>query len=174
MKLTLKILAVLLTLGAQLKAQESPMAVKTKLDKLSSLVGTWEGTGWYQQGPDKRYEIRQTENVESKLNGTLLLVEGRGFVNDSLAFNAMAFFSYNPYKKQYVIESHLMDGKATVATGFFRENGSFEWGFTFPNNQGQIRYIINFDENNWHESGEYSRDGNQWFKTFEMNLTKKH
>lgn len=121
MKLTLKILAVLLTLGAQLKAQESPMAVKTKLDKLSSLVGTWEGTGWYQQGPDKRYEIRQTENVESKLNGTLLLVEGRGFVNDSLAFNAMAFFSYNPYKKQYVIESHLMDGKATVATGFLEK-----------------------------------------------------
>ena len=171
MKLTLKILAALLIIGVQLKAQNSSMAVKPKIDKLIPMVGQWEGTGWYQQGPDKRYEISQTENVESKLNGTLLLMEGRGYVNDSLAFNAMAFFSYNPHKKQYVIESHLMDGKATVATGFFKEDGSFQWGFEFP--QGKIRYNITFDENTWHETGEFSRDGEKWYKTFEMNLTKK-
>ncbi|MCB0495199.1 MAG: DUF1579 family protein [Cyclobacteriaceae bacterium] len=174
MKLTFKILAVILILGFQLKAQDMSMSVKQQIEKLSPLVGQWEGTGWYQQGPNNRYEIKQTENVESILNGTLLLVEGKGYVNDSLAFNAMAFFSYDPYKKEYVIESHLMDGKATVAKGFFKEDGTFQWGFEFPNGQGQIRYIITFDESNWHETGEYSRDGNQWYKTFEMNLTRNN
>ena len=171
MKLTLKLLIALLITGFQLQAQVSVEDVKARINKLNSLVGEWEGTGWYQHGPNQRYDIKQTENVELRLNGTLLLVEGKGYVNDSLAFNAIALFSYNPQKDNYKIESHLFDGKATVASGSFREDGSFQWGFSFPS--GQIKYVITFDEDSWHETGEFSRDGEQWYKTFEMNLTKK-
>ena len=40
--------------------------------------------------------------------------------------------------------------------------------------QGKVRYTITRTaEGAWFEIGEYSRDGQQWAKFFEMTLTKK-
>ena len=38
---------------------------------------------------------------------------------------------------------------------------------------GQIRYSIQVNNNIWDEVGEYSRDGQTWFKFFKMHLRKQ-
>ena len=98
-------------------------------------------------------------------------MEGKCFIKDSLVFNALAIFSYNTEDQNYRIESHLADGKASVATGKFNEDGKFVWVFKVPT--GQIRYTIKIDNTTWNEYGEYSAVGSQWWKFIEMNLTKK-
>ncbi len=154
----------------QLNAQNNKPLVD-EMKKLNMLVGQWEGSGWHQQGQNERLEYKQIEHIESKLNGTLLLVEGKGYVKDSLFFNALAMFSYNAKDKNYRIESHLSDGKATVAKGNFNDVGKFIWSFDVP--QGKIRYTMTLTTTTWSEYGEYSSDGTQWWKFMEMNLTKK-
>lgn len=164
------ILIAALFAGFQLQAQTSISSAE-EMSKLAMLVGDWQGTGWHQQGKSERIELTQTEHIESKLNGTLILVEGKGYIQDSLFFNALAMFTYNSIDKNYSIESHLSDGKATLASGIFKEDGTFEWGFDLPH--GQIRYTITLTNTTWYEYGEYSPDGSQWYKFMEMNLTKK-
>lgn len=164
------IIALISTSSLQAIAQNK-VSNSSEMKKLELLIGDWEGTGWYQQGQNERLEFRQIEHIESKLSGTLLLVEGKGYANDSLVFNALAMFTYTLKNQNYTIESHLADGKATVASGFFNENGKFIWGFEVP--QGHIRYTMTITESSWNEFGEYSSDGTQWWKFMEMNLTKK-
>lgn len=164
------LVAIVLFAGVQLQAQTAMSSAK-EMSKLSMLIGDWQGTGWHQRGKGERHELVQVEHVESKLDGTLLLVEGKGYMQDSLFFNALAMFTYNSNDKNYSIESHLADGKATLATGKINEDGDFEWGFDLPH--GQIRYTITLTSTTWYEYGEYSPDGNQWYKFMEMNLTKK-
>lgn len=171
MKIKSFLLLVVLFSGLKLDAQNLRLPQKEEMGKLSALIGDWEGTGWYQQGQNQRYDMVQHEHIESKLDGTLLLVEGKGYVNDSLIFNAIAMFSYDLKEQTYKIESHLSDGKATVGIGAFNDSGKFIWGFEVP--QGQIKYTITFTDTSWNEYGEYSADGNQWWKFMEMNLTKR-
>ena len=42
------------------------------------MVGTWDGSGWAMNPDGTRNEFNQHEEIVSKLNGTILLVEGTG------------------------------------------------------------------------------------------------
>ena len=59
---------------AQAPTQPSPEHLAA-MKKLSFLVGEWRGESWTQMGPQKRSSTG-TEVVQSKLNGTILTVEG--------------------------------------------------------------------------------------------------
>jgi hypothetical protein len=148
---------------------ESPSV--RQMDKLSNLIGHWEGEGWVQEG-NNRSEFKQTEDVQAKLDGTTLLIEGNGYAGDSLIFQAMAVASYDHQAGQFRFNSFLADGKYTEASGKFNEDGSFTWQFGVPNG-GTIKYNIIFSSTNWLEKGYYSPDGgSQWYPFLEMNLTK--
>ena len=44
------------------------------------------------------------------------------------------------------------------------------WGFDYPG-AGRVRFTIGLDaQGQWHEVGEFSRDGTQWMQNFEMTL----
>ena len=48
-----------------------------------------------------------------------------------------------------------------------------DWGFALPNNAGQIRYHVDLSTpDTWIETGEYSRDGNNWMPTIRMELKR--
>ncbi|MGZ8781738.1 MAG: hypothetical protein ACXW31_17610, partial [Thermoanaerobaculia bacterium] len=52
------------------------------------------------------------------------------------------------------------------------DNKAARWGFDTPDG-GKVRFTIALDdEGRWREVGEYSPDGNRWFKTMEMKLAK--
>ena len=46
------------------------------------LEGRWAGEGWIQMGPGPKEEFSQTEVIERKLDGGLLLIEGIGRSRD--------------------------------------------------------------------------------------------
>ena len=145
--------------------------IKMNMLKLAPMVGNWQGSGWIQQ-QDRRIEFDQKEEINMKLDGTALLIEGSGFENDSLMFQAMAVASFNEVTGKYRFNSFLADGKTTEAEGWFDEEGIFHWQFEVPNG-GTVKYTIEFNDTTWTEKGEFSPPNvEQWFPFMAMNLKK--
>ena len=145
---------------------------KTEMSKLDKMVGKWSGTGWIQQGP-KREEFVGTENVQRKLDGLALLVEGR-FTDQKdssrVIHETLAVLSYNPNTKIYDFKTYLASGRGGDLTLKANET-NYEWGMEFP--EGKILYTITIKDGVWNEVGKITRDGGKtWLQFFEMNLKK--
>jgi len=148
---------------------------KEHLNKLAALSGKWKGSGTVSMGPGQTETFAQTEDVQFRLDGTILQIEGVGRREDKVVFNALAVINYDIVKGDYSMRSYLRDGRSTDAWFKVVEDNSFAWGYTLPRNSGQIRYTITLSDagKTWQEIGEYSSDGTNWYKVFEMNLTKE-
>jgi hypothetical protein len=145
------------------------------LQKISFLTGNWKGTGYIQMGPQKHY-FNQTENISSKVNGTVIQIDGAG--NDQqnpaiIIHQAFAIISYDVQNSKYLMKAFRGDGGQIDAEAALINDHSFQWGFSTPAT-GQIKYTITVLNNKWTETGEMSRDGGKsWNKYFEMNLDKQ-
>ncbi len=155
------------------------MSSKEKMKVFDSWVGRWQGEGSMQMGPGEPKKSSVDENIESKLDGTVLLIEGLGRRTDPetkkeiIVHHALAILSYDQYSNQYKFRSHLEDGRSTDAWVIVTGDNTFQWGFDVPN-RGKMRYSITLDpaKKTWNEIGEFSADGTNWSKVFEMNLKK--
>ena len=163
---------------ASYSLQAQPNASTDHLDqmkKLHFLTGSWTGEGWVQMGPQGKEDFTQSELIQQKLDGTLLMIEGLGKAKDDetkTVHNAFAIISYDLQKQSYQFQSYLADGRQVSGTAEVNEN-TLVWGFDTP--QGaKIKYsIVVDDQDQWSETGEYSPDGTNWMKFFEMTLVKK-
>lgn len=151
-------------------------ALKQEMQKLSYLAGRWKGEAIARQrnGPDTK--VAQEENIQFKLDNTLLLIEGTGRNPENTAeivFNALAIVTYDEAAKEFKFRSHLKDGSTTDAYFNVVAENHFEWGFDVPNN-AKIRYTIKLDPKakTWYETGEYSPDNVTWYPFIELKLTK--
>jgi len=141
------------------------------MNKLSFMIGTWEGTGWYQMGQDERDVFDIHETITEKLDGLLLLIEGHGTSNGQTVHKALAVISWDPDNEQYNFESHTYDGRSANATASLKGN-VFTWGFDVPG-RGSIQYVINISEDDeWIEKGSYSPDGEAWYPFMGMSLKR--
>jgi hypothetical protein len=178
--LILSILTILLVTSINLLAQDPAGAVnREKLGVFSNWAGEWTGEGFMQMGPGAPKKSSVHEKIEYRLEGAVLLVEGTGkSIDDAtkkeiITHHALAVLSWDDTSKEYKFKSYLHDGKSTDAWFKLLEENKYAWGFEIPN--GKIRYSITIDgiKKTWNEIGEFSKDGTQWFKFFEMNLSKK-
>ncbi|MGE0772895.1 MAG: hypothetical protein AB7K37_14360 [Cyclobacteriaceae bacterium] len=155
-------------------AQRPDMSAQCKeaMKKLAYFVGDWQGTATV-QSPQGPMTLQQTEHIQWQMDGLLLQIEGIGRQNDQIKFHAMAIVNFDPTDQQFKFKSFVKEGFSTNA--YFKElkPNQFEWGFDVPSG-GKTRYVITLDDQKgtWHETGEYSRDGNTWMRFIEMNLTK--
>ena len=79
---------------------------KTAMEKMKFLAGTWTGEAVISLGPDKQITVRQTEEVEYKLDGTVMLIEGTGRDDSGkVVFNAMAVVSFDQKSGTYRIRA---------------------------------------------------------------------
>lgn len=151
-----------------------PKAAEMK--RLDFLVGQWQGEGWIVLGPNQRHTFRQTENVERKVGGTVLLIEGLGKSADAgntgaVIHSAFAVLSYDQDAKVFRMRAFRGDGSSVDAEAEVSEN-MLVWGFRDPR-AGNIRFTIRLNEKGqWFEIGEMSRDGRTWLKFFEMTLNR--
>lgn len=159
-------------------AQEPGAANRVAMKKFGYLVGKWSGEATYSLGPNGKTTVRQSEDVQFKLDGTTLLVEGTGRGKlpgkdeEGVVFNALAIMSFDAATKKYAINAHTKEGRSTTAELTPTEKG-FGWGFKDPARGTQIRYTMTLtDKGEWHEVGDYSTDGKAWTRFFEMTLTK--
>lgn len=158
-------------------AQGPPTAdtAKAAMAKLSKMVGKWEGEATVQLGPGQTHKVKQTEHVQSKLGGTVFLVEGLGKEKgadgaEKVVFQAMAICAYDAASKSYKFHAFRDNGMGTVATAEVTDTGMI-WGFE-DGRGGKIRYTITLADDTWTEIGEYLVEGQPARKFFDMTVKR--
>lgn len=102
------------------------------MKKLEFLVGKWSGPASVWRGPGTPLEITQSEDVQMKLDGLLIVVEGTGRdAGGKVVFGALATISYDEatatYRFRAFSDGRFLDTELKVtATGV----KGFEWGYT--------------------------------------------
>ena len=175
-------LPVVFLLAAVPAAAQPPdgKANREALQKLDFLAGKWKGDATVTLGPQGKQSIKQTEAVEYRLGGTVLLIEGKGTGKlpgqdkEGVVFNALAVVSYDARSDKYSIKAYRAEGQSVDATLTLSDGGKgFVWGFKEPTRGTEVRYTMTLtDKGEWHEVGEYSPDGKAWTKFIEMTLTR--
>ena len=148
-----------------------------EMGKLDFLIGEWKGEAWMQRGPGKPEYFVQTEKVTPTAGGKALLVEGLGRKKQEdgtagdVVHDAVALISWDKAGKNYRFDAHVAQQESVDTALEVTAPNTAVWGFDMP--QGKIRYTIRLTEKGeWNEVGEFSRDGTNWMKFFEMTLTK--
>ncbi|MBK7428873.1 MAG: hypothetical protein IPI60_18550 [Saprospiraceae bacterium] len=166
--LQLTVLVILFfNLQAFSQMQEGDKDAQKEIAKLAYLVRDWEGTGWMMIQDGSKHNFKQFEKIQLKLDGTALLIEGRGYTEGKLIHDAMAVLTYSKEDAHFNLNSFLFSGRQ----GKFKAELMGEKLYWYPNEY--IRYIIYLNEKGqWYETGEMKR-GESWFQFIEMTLDKK-
>ena len=164
----------LLLCGAAAVAQP-PMrpdtaAQRDAMKKLDYLTGKWTGEAVLFRGPGQPEKLIQSEEVQSKLDGLLLLVEGTGRdATGKIVFRALATISYDDIAKKYFFRAYN-DGRYLDTELSVNENG---WEWRQPAGPGSVRYTMRRNGNEWVETGEFTMGDAAPRKTIEMRVHKQ-
>lgn len=169
------LLGTILCVGQDLAAQApDPAAVQAAIARLEFMVGRWRGEAWQLRG-NERVQTQMVETVDRKLDGAVLLVEGRGTIAapgapERVVHHALGVISYDPRSGTYTLRSYLANGQSGdfVLTLI---DGGVSWTREVPG--GRIRNTARFTGTEWHEVGEYSADGTSWTRVMELRLTRE-
>lgn len=140
------------------------------MKKLAYMNGVWRGPAWTIVGNGQKHHITQTERIGPFLDGTIKVIEGRGYEPDGRAsFNAFGVISYDLQKKQYVMRSY--------AQGY---SGDFElkmndtgYSWEVPAGPGMtIRYTATVKDGAWKEVGDRIVKDKEPVRFFEMELKR--
>lgn len=164
--------ALLMTSPALAAAQPGPPTPSpTRIDamkKVEFMLGTWNGEGWMQMGPQKHVFV-SNETVTREVDGLALVVKGLHTSEGRVVHNALGVLSAND-DGTYAFHTWLANGRSGIYKGEWKD-GAFVWGMDTP--MGKMRYTIRLDaQGRWHETGEMSRDGQAATQFFEMTLAK--
>jgi hypothetical protein len=174
---TLLTVSLAVILPGTLPAQgPDPSAARAAIDTLSPMVGRWRGEAWMAREGGQRVETVMTETVERKLGGTVLLIEGVGQIpaagggEPRVVHHALAILSFDPRTGGYQMRSHLANGLSGdfVVT---LVDGGVRWSREVPG--GTVRNTARFTADEWHEIGEFSRDGATWTQVMEIRLRRE-
>jgi hypothetical protein len=103
-------------------------AQRDAMKKLTFLSGRWSGPVSISRGPGEPMKLTQTENVQYKLDGLVLLIEGQSTGSDGKSqFQALATIAYDDtthaYRFRAFNDGHYIDTELTVLPD------GFAWGF---------------------------------------------
>ena len=137
------------------------------MEALSFLDGAWRGGA---EADQAGRGFVQTERVGLLLDGTVRLVEGRGYdAAGATVFNAFAIISYDPVRRAYSMRSYAL-GFAGDYPLTVRPDG-FSW--SHPAGPGvTMRYNATIRDGEWHEVGERVAGGSPPVRAFEMRLRR--
>jgi hypothetical protein len=148
-------------------------AQREAMKKLSFLVGNWSGGATTRRGPNETVKVKQTEEVQFKLGGLVLLIEGTGRnpATGDVMFNALATIAYDEAAKVYHFRAYN-DGRYLDAEMKVPDNG-FEWGYKAG--PVDVRFVMHLNEKGeWVETGDVKSGDNPSQRTFEMTLRKQN
>jgi hypothetical protein len=160
------------SLAAQQPLSNSVEAQREAMHKLSFLAGHWSGPVTIVRGPGEPLHLTQTEDVAYKLDGMVLLVEGKSTGSDGkVMFNALATIAYDDVSHAYRFraynDGHYLDTELSVPA-----NG-FSWGFSAgPAHIVNTMHLTSKGE--WEETTEASVGGNPPHRSVEMLLQRQH
>jgi hypothetical protein len=146
-----------------LKAQREAMK------PLQFMNGAWRGPAWALLPSGEKHTMTQTERVGPFLDGSVKVVEGKGYDADGkVAFNAFATIYFNPESRAYTMHSYAQGN-----VGDFKLTPSLD-GFVWeiPAGPMTIRYTAVIKDGAWHEFGERIVTGKDPVRIFEMTLKR--
>lgn len=162
----------LVSISLQAQAPMMSEAHQEALSKLDFMVGEWTGSGWMFTQAGKRETFQQTENIQWKLDGAVLMIEGQGKNEGKIVHDALAIISYNPMKEEYGFRSYLANGRSGDYQAKILADNTLEWTIEAPGRT--ITYLITLNEKGqWHEKGMMKMGEKPAFQFFEMTLDKK-
>jgi hypothetical protein len=167
--------ALLMLVGGPLSGQGRPdpatliAAQREAMVALAFMDGVWRGPAWIMLPSGEKQVITQTERIGPFLDGSIKVIEGRGYEADGrVGFNAFAIISYNSVTHAYNLHSH--------AQGYV---GDFELRLTsdgyvweIPAGPATIRYTTVIKDGVWREVGDRVVSGQDPVRFFEMTLTR--
>lgn len=166
-----------LTASAQMADQQAALQ-RTEMKKFEKMIGVWEGEGWVKEGPKTTY-FRGMETVQWKVDGVAVLVEGlhknkpAAGETEKVIHETLAVISFDTKEKLFRFRTFLATGAQGSHEIKAVSADTFEWGLGFPGGTGAFKYTIKMTDKTWFEIGEYTRDGKEWTKFFEMTLQKR-
>jgi hypothetical protein len=158
-----------LSLAAQRPVSASVDAQREAMRKLSFLAGHWSGPVTILRGPGDPLRLTQTEEVAYKLDGLVLLIEGKSTsAEGKVLFSALATIAYddasNTYRFRAYNDGHYIDTELSVPPA----NG-FSWSFT-----GGPAHIVNTmhltGKGEWDEVAEVTIGSNPPHRSVDMLL----
>ncbi len=163
-----------LLLSAAYAQRPDPAALiseqKKAMAALSFMDGVWRGSAWTLMPNGQKHNITQTERIGPFLDGSVKVIEGRGYETDGkVGFNAFGTISYDVAKKAYTMRSHAM---GVVGDFPFKPTADgYVWELPAGPN-ATVRYTAVLKNGTFVEIGEMIRPGKEPMKTFEMSLQR--
>lgn len=148
---------------ATVAAQRQAMAPLARMD------GVWRGPAWSVTQAGRR-ELMQTERIGTFLEGSVRVIEGRGYNADgTIGFNALGIISFNIATNSYTISSWAQGRNGVFP---FRPTADgYEW--EVPAGPGiTIRYTATVTADTLREVGFLIRGEAPPMQIFEMNLRR--
>lgn len=137
--------------------------------RLAFLDGVWRGAAWTILPSGEKHTITQAERIGSFLDGSVKVIEGRGYEPDGrVTFNAFGAISYNPATRVYTMRSY-----AQGQVGDFALTPSADgYVWEIPAGPMTIRYTAVIKDGAWREVGDRIMPGKEPVRFFEMNLKR--
>ena len=145
-------------------------AQRAAMKKLDFLVGKWSGEARMLRGPGEPLVMKQTEEVQYKLGGLLLVIEGVGITDGKPSLQALGIVSYDDETGTYHMRA-FKDGRFLETEVKLIDKG-FTWGFAL----GQYRTgsAMRIDEKgNWTEFHEIAIGAQAPRKYMELSVSRE-
>jgi len=136
---------------------------------LAYMDGVWRGPATTTLPSGEVHNITQTERIGPFLDGSVKVIEGRGYEPDGrVGFNALGVISYDPGAKKYTMRSYAQGYQGDfiitpTADGYVWE---------IPAGPTTIRYTAVIKDGKWREVGDRIIPGRAPIRFFEMNLVR--
>ena len=144
-------------------AQREAMSVFKNMD------GVWRGPAWTILPSGEKHHITQTERIGPFLDGSVKVIEGRGYEADGkVTFNAFGTISFNPATRVYMLHSYAMGN----AGDFVMTPTTDGYVWEIPAGPMKIRYTAVISGDDFKEVGDQIQAGKEPVRIFEMTLKR--
>lgn len=142
---------------------------KTALEKFARMDGVWRGPAWTILPSGEKHNITQTERIGPFLDGSIKVIEGRGYEADGrVSFNAFGVISYSAETKGYRMRSHAQGRYGDFA--IVPTDDGYMW--EVPAGPMTIRYTAVIKDGVLKEVGDRIMPGKEPVRFFEMTLNR--
>jgi hypothetical protein len=136
---------------------------------LAYMNGVWRGPATVTLPSGEVRNVTQTERIGPLLDGSLKVMEGRGYEGDGrVAFNAFGVISYDPSTKKYTMRSYAQGYQGDFVITPTADG--YTWDI--PAGPMTIRYTAVIKDGKWREVGDRIMPGRPPARFFEMNLVR--
>lgn len=144
-------------------------AQRAAMDTLAYMNGVWRGPAWTILQSGEKHSITQTERIGPFLDGSVKVIEGRGYDPDGkVSFNAFGTISCDPVSRVYTLHSYAMGYVGDFPLKLTADGYTWE----IPAGPMTIRYTAVIKDSLWREVGDRIMPEKEPVRIFEMNLKR--